>query len=48
MRSGCVAMLLDDEANMHALDLAKVHLDRIALHYMVLQWVLHLGAELTG
>lgn len=37
-RGGCVAMLLGDEANMHALDPAKVHLDRIALHYAVLQW----------
>jgi len=35
---GCVVMLLGDEANMHALDPAKVHLDRIALHYAVLQW----------
>jgi len=33
-----VVMLLGDEANMHALDPAKVHLDRIALHYAVLQW----------
>lgn len=33
----CVVTLLGDEANMHALDLAKVHLDRIALHYAVLQ-----------
>lgn len=28
---------LGDEANMHALCPAKVHLDRIALHYAVLQ-----------
>lgn len=28
---------LGDEANMHALGPAKVHLDRIALHYAVLQ-----------
>lgn len=34
---GCVVTLLGDEANMHTLDLAKVHLDRIALHYAVLQ-----------
>lgn len=34
---GCVVTLLGDEANMHALDPAKVHLDRIALHYAVLQ-----------
>lgn len=33
-----VAALLGDEANMHALDPAKVHLDRIALHYSALQW----------
>lgn len=33
-----VAVLLGDEANMHALDPAKVHLDRIALHYSALQW----------
>lgn len=33
----CVVTLLGDEANMHALDPAKVHLDRIALHYAVLQ-----------
>lgn len=32
------ALLLGDEANMHALDPAKVHLDRIALHYAALQW----------
>lgn len=33
-----VAVLVGDEANMHALDPAKVHLDRIALHYSALQW----------
>jgi hypothetical protein len=36
-RGGCVVTLLGDGANMHALDPAKVHLDRIALHYAVLQ-----------
>lgn len=35
---GYVVTLLGDEANMHALDPAKVHSDRIALHYAVLQW----------
>nr|KAF7410669.1 hypothetical protein H0235_013276 [Vespula pensylvanica] len=33
-----VVILLGDEANMHALDPAKVHLDRIALYYVALQW----------
>lgn len=34
----CGNTLLGDEANMHAPDPAKVHLDHIALHYAVLQW----------
>lgn len=33
-----MAVLLGDGANMHALDPAKVHLDRIVLHYAALQW----------
>lgn len=37
-RGLCGNALLGDEANMHTLDPAKVHLDRIALHYAVLQW----------
>lgn len=46
-RGGCVVTLLGDEANMHALDPAKVHLDRIALHYAVLQWC-SISYEETG